>query len=360
LAWGLTVYAAGTARATSSDLLLFWGAKGQRFAQAGAIDVEFLRQPDHLLMHSDYPPMLPCLFAWATLTAGRFAWGAALLTLPLFLGLAAISFFGFARPALGLRSAAECTALLVALVGFVMIVTLMAGNADPLLVYFEVLALSALTLGSGRPGADVAAGIGLAGAVLTKVEGTVFAALLVGSFLLFGEGRARWRRALRMGAPAAAALVSWMAFCGRYGLTSIYSLSSQRPATMTHFSAAVSGVLHEASYGAAYIPWLVVAALGLRGRNTASTRMNLAVAAGFLGFVLYMYLTSPTDARLWIIWSASRLLLTPLLSIFFAAVASQLPGLVGGCKTCPEIGARSPEEEGTGSRPGTGTSVAGH
>jgi hypothetical protein len=328
LAFGLVVYAAGTARATSSDLLLFWGTKGQRFAQAGAIDVEFLRQPDHLLMHSDYPPMLPCLFAWATLTAGRFAWGAALLTLPLFLGMAAISFFGFARPVLGLRSAAECTALLVALVGFVMIGTLMAGNADPLLAYFEILALSALTLGSSKAGADVAAGLGLAGAVLTKVEGTVFAALLVSSFLLFGEGRSRWRRAVGIGTPAAAALTAWMAFCRKNGLASLYSLSSHRPATMTHLSTVVSGVLREGSYGAAYTPWLVVVALGFRWRDTASTRVNLAVATGFLGFVLYIYLTSPTDPRLWIIWSASRLLLTPLVAVFFAAMASRIePGV---------------------------------
>jgi len=338
LAFGLVVYAAGTARATSSDLLLFWGTKGQRFAQAGAIDVGFLRQPDHLLMHSDYPPMLPCLFAWATLTAGRFAWGAALLTLPLFLSLAAISFFGFARPALGLRSASECTALLVALVGFVMIDTFMAGNADPLLAYFEILALSALTFGSGKAGEDGAAGLGLAGAVLTKVEGTVFAALLIGSFLLFGEGRSRWRRAAAMGAPAAVALIAWIAFCRKNGLTSIYSLSSQRPATITHLSVVVSGLLREGSYGAAYIPWFVVVVLGFRWRDTASTRMNVAVAVGFLGFVLYMYLTSPTDPRLWIIWSASRLLLTPLVSIFFAAMASQIPRGVGASTLSPEIG----------------------
>jgi hypothetical protein len=221
-----------------------------------------------------------------------------------------------------------------------MIEALMAGNADPLLAYFEILALSALTFGSGKRAADVAAGLGLAGAVLTKVEGTVFAAVLVGSFLLLGEGP-RWRRALRMGAPAAAALISWIAFCRENGLTSIYSLSSQRHAMMAHLSAALSGLLREASYDAVYVPWFVAVAIGFRWRNSASTRMNLAVAVGFLGFVLYLYLTSPTDPRLWIMWSASRLLLTPLLAIFFAAMASQVRGGVGASAESGQIGLRS-------------------
>jgi hypothetical protein len=71
--------------------------------------------------------------------------------------------------------------------------------------------------------------------------------------------------------------------------------------------------------------------------------MNAAVAVGFLGFVLYMYLTSPTDPRLWIIWSASRLLLTPLVAIFFAAMASQIQRAVG-TSTPPEIDRRSHEK----------------
>src|SRR5262245_49485222 len=117
---GATTYATATARATSFDLVLFWGTKGQHFAQKAGIDVDFLRDPAHSLMHADYPPMLPCLYAWATLVAGRFAWGAALLSLPLFLTLTILTFFGFARPVLGRDAALEQTSILAALLAFVL------------------------------------------------------------------------------------------------------------------------------------------------------------------------------------------------------------------------------------------------
>ena len=67
---GVVAYAAATARATAGDYVLFWGTKGERFAMARAIDVAFLKDPLHVLMHPDYPPMLPCLYAWGALAAG--------------------------------------------------------------------------------------------------------------------------------------------------------------------------------------------------------------------------------------------------------------------------------------------------
>ena len=74
------LYAALTASATSMDLFLFWGPKAEAFASARTIDAEFLQA--HLNMHPDYPPLVTNVFAFATMLAGRFPWGAATLAFP--------------------------------------------------------------------------------------------------------------------------------------------------------------------------------------------------------------------------------------------------------------------------------------
>ena len=56
LALLLAAYAAATSRATSVDLLLFWGGKAARFAAQGQIDTAFLTDPRNRFMHPDYPP----------------------------------------------------------------------------------------------------------------------------------------------------------------------------------------------------------------------------------------------------------------------------------------------------------------
>src|SRR5260221_9283137 len=51
LAIGVLVLTIASGAATSFDLLFFWGAKGQRFALSQGIDLGFLRDPAHELMH---------------------------------------------------------------------------------------------------------------------------------------------------------------------------------------------------------------------------------------------------------------------------------------------------------------------
>ena len=67
----LTAYAALTGRETCLDLLFFWGPKGIHFAMAGAIDLDFLLYPFYFLMHPDYPPLLPLVYAWGATFAGK-------------------------------------------------------------------------------------------------------------------------------------------------------------------------------------------------------------------------------------------------------------------------------------------------
>jgi len=337
-------YAAGTARATSADLMLFWASKGQKFAQARAIDIAFLGAPEHRLMHTDYPPLLPCLYAFATMIAGRFAWGASLLTLPIFLGIAGLAFFGLARSSLGGRVAGELTVVLLALCGFVLVVTGCAGNADPPLVAFEVLALSALVFARDRGYGLAAMGIALSAAVLTKVEGTVFAALVLGVALVLA-GRGARRRVLRTaGVPPALALLAWVVFTRAHGLADVYGFQSGSRLSFAHLPLVLKETGRSAAYGAWYAPWIAVAALLIGCRSGARSLAPLAVGFGFTGFILYLYLSAAADPTLFIVWSASRLLVTPLICFFVAAAASTSrasPTMGGGASF------RKPEGLGT-------------
>jgi hypothetical protein len=325
----LIAYAAMTARATAADLLLFWGTKAERFAAAGGIDVAFLRDPDHWSIHSDYPPLMPCLWAFASLAAGRFAWGASLATLPIFAGFLVLAAWGLARLEQSENGGAGSAALAAALLAAVLPYSQTAGNADPLLLFFEGTALLLLLFGRDRPAAPALAGALLAAAVLTKFEGTFFAAALVAASLL--ERRpARWRDAALLTGPPAAALLSWLAFCRARNLFTYLGhaprlyLVGDRPGIVGR------GLLASASFGLAYAPWLLVAALLVLGRPSRA-RLGLALGTAALTGAAdaLIYLTSPGDPTLWIGWSGARLLLTPLFCLYAAAIAapaSSAPG----------------------------------
>lgn len=319
---GVVVYAAATARATASDFVLFWGAKGQRFGRVGAIDVAFLRDPLHALMHPDYPPLVPCLYAWGTLLAGRFAWGAALLSLPLVLAFAALTFYGFAQVRLGRRLAAEYACLLAALLGLLAVWKLLAGDAEPELFLFEVLALSALLFGGGSRSSLAAAGVGLAGAVLTKVEGTVFAALLAASYVVLVAAGRRRRAAAALVLPPAAALGGWLLFCRSHGLLDIYRVEGRGRLSLEHLPLILRELARYVLSGPGLAAWILIGALVLVRRPSRESLAALAVAGGFLVFMVYMYATAPNDPTLWIQWSAARLSMSALLCGFFAVAAA--------------------------------------
>ncbi len=317
-----TAYVAGSARATSSDLLLFWGAKGEQFGRAAGLDTTAFAMPLRHLMHPDYPPLYTSLLAWGTLAAGRLPWGAVLLLLPLFILLAAMAFRGFAAPVLPPRRAADLTAVLVALLGFTLCDSLCAGNAEPPLLFLEVLALAALTFGRDRPGSAVVASVALAGACLTKVEGAAFAAVAAlgyGGFALLR--RRNPARLLALGAPSGFALFAWVAYVRRRGLMNAYGGHPYGYFSAAHLGAVLKALAASAGYHSFYLPWVVVGLLtfaGIRGRDWAPPATT---GLGYLAFILFCYLHGNADPTLWIGWSASRLLLTPLVCFFFAAAA---------------------------------------
>jgi len=324
---GAVAYAAGTARATAADFVLFWGTKGQRFAQARAIDVAFLRDPLHYLIHPDYPPLVPCLYAWGSLIAGRFAWRTALLSFPLFVAFAALTLYGFARPALGRRVALANASLLAVLLGFLGVANMVAGDAEPELFLFEVLALAALVFAGRSPAGLAAAGVGLAGAVLTKIEGTVFAALVVGAYAAFGVSgpRSRAKTALILGLPPAAALTAWLLFVRQNGLLDIFRLGARTRLSPGELPVVLRELVRYDLFGPRLAAWAVVGALLIARRPPRAALFPLAVASGFLAFMVYMYLSGQGDPTLWIQWSAARLSMTPLICCLIATMPESRP-----------------------------------
>jgi len=318
-------YAVATARATSADYVYFWGTKGQEFAAARAIDAAFLAEIDHTPLHPDYPPLLPAFYAFGALAAGRFPWGAALLSAPVFFALMVAAFWGSARRKLDESSAALRCAFFAALLGFGWLASDVAGNAEPPLLFFEALVLGILVFGERSPGADFAASIALAGCVLTKFEGVFFALAAAGVFCALDPARGRLSSrmvsALRLLSLPALALGGWIAFCARHGILYNYKPGTAGPVTLVNFSKVAAGLARNTSYGLGYLPWIAVfvagAAIGVRREALAPALVAVAIA--FVNFGYYLH--GAADPTLWIGWSARRIFLTPLLCLAFAACA---------------------------------------
>jgi len=296
----LTVYGVLAARETCADLLYFWGPKAVRFAASRGIDVAFLKAPDHFLMHPDYPPLVPLLYAWGAMIAGGFNyWGPLLLT-AILLGLTALLVPG------------RGGALMAALLAFGYSQGLAAGAADPMLILFEVAALCALTFLDD----PLLASIALAGAAMTKVEGAAFVVVAIVAYAIASR---RPLRALGVAIAPALLLGTWIAFARAHGLLDSYA----RGGTSLAWSFdTVRMLVRSASYNAYYLPWLAVLASLALAKEWKRAALPLLVAAGSLAYILFFYMHVDANRDFWIAVSAERVLLTPLACLAVAAAAS--------------------------------------
>ncbi len=313
LIFALAVYGAATARMTSGDLLYFWGPKAIHFFEARAIDVEFLRFPHYYLMHPDYPPLQPLALVWSSVMTGRFSWWGAILLAPLYLMAAVLAFRSLAAPRLGAEKATAYAALLAALLTFGFTAGRAAGGADPMLLMFEVIALSALTFGAGRE-ATIIAAVALAGAAFTKVEGSAFVVAIVIALLFVN------RRAVAAALPAVILIGSWILFARHHGLLDSYA-RAEKPLLFDRLGHVLYMGGWQASYRVMYLPW--IAALGplAFGRSFRRAALPLIVAALSLGYTVFFYLHEP-EPLWWIRASAERVLLTTLSCLVVASAAA--------------------------------------
>ncbi|HEV7921816.1 MAG TPA: hypothetical protein VGR02_13590 [Thermoanaerobaculia bacterium] len=306
----LTTYGVLTARETCADLMYFWGPKGQRFYRAEKIDVEFLKFPHYYLMHPDYPPLLPEVYAWGSLAGHRFSyWGALALT-PLFLLATVLAFRGIAAQKLGEELAGRYAVLMAAVLAYGFAAGMVAGAGDPPLLFFEVIALAALTFSDDWK----LAALGIAGAMFLKVEGTAFVAVLIAGYLVTR------RRILIAAAPGIVLLGAWIAFARHHDFLDAYGKS--RSALHLHLLGKVTQLtVRQASYGGFYLPWL--AALGpiALGRNFKRALLPLLTGLGVIVYTVYFYLHD-ADPAWWIASSAERVLLSALACFVVASAAA--------------------------------------
>ncbi|HET7705268.1 MAG TPA: hypothetical protein VFM36_04220 [Thermoanaerobaculia bacterium] len=311
----ISLYAAASARMTIADLMYFWGPKAVHFFHERAIDVEFLRFPHYYLMHPDYPPLVPLTWAASSMIAGKFSYWGAVLTAPLLLIAAALTFRGFASPVLGPRKSAAFATLLLAVTTVAAIAGSAAGGGDPYLLAFEATALSALTFSRAR-GATVIAAIALAGAAFAKVEGAAFAASVGIALLLVG----RFRSAIAVVSPAVLLVASWIAFSRHHGLLDAYG-RADRQLHLSNLGAVLRWSGQQLSYRSLYLPW--IAALGpfVVARSFRPAILPLLVALASLAYSLYFYLHEPNPLW-WIQSSAERVMTTTLLCFVVATAAA--------------------------------------
>jgi hypothetical protein len=296
----LTSYGVLTARETCADLLYFWGPKAVRFAAARGIDVAFLRVPDHFLMHPDYPPLVPLLYAWGAMIAGGFSYWAPLLFTAVLLALTALLVPG------------RGGVLMAALLAFGYAQALVAGAADPILILFEVAALCALTF-LDEP---MLASIALSGAAMTKVEGAAFVLVTVIAYAIVS------RRPLRVLAISIAPVVvlgTWIAFARSHGLIDSYARGGT---SLVWSSETLITIAKTASYHAYYLPWLAVLAPLAFAKRWKRAALPLLVAAGSIAYILFFYMHGDANRDFWIAVSAERVLLTPLAALAVAAAAT--------------------------------------
>lgn len=336
--------------AGSTDLLFFWGPKAQAFASARTIDAGFLASPRASYMHSYYPPLVTNLCALASMVAGRFAWGAASLTFPLLLAAIALALPSSLRLAERPVAPRSVSALVVAALALLGFESEMAGNADPWLLFFEILGLALLLAPKPHPPQRLLlAGLLFAGAVCAKVEGLPFVAAAVLFFIAFDHSlRPLAGRLFLLVAPAAASLGAWFLFgfsrkafagYGEYG--SLLELRWERFGLVL---ATIGRSLWNAGFA---LPYLVPLAVLLAARGGVR-RLPLAVAAALTAFLAVTYMLPVRDPVSWIAWSAARTFapVAALLALALGARRGHPKHAMAHSSESPEIQSPATKERG--------------
>jgi hypothetical protein len=306
----LVVYGLLTARMSCGDLHFFWGPKAVHFYRDGGVTVAYLGDSSVARMNPGYPLLLPLLYSWSETLAGQFSWWAAILATALFL-------FG-AIALLRATSRDNRGALLMgATLAYAMAVADAAGAGEPPLIFFETLAIVAVTFVREPRGQTILAALGLAGAVMLKIEGTTFAIAIIVAMLLL---RRNVKRTLLIAAPATALLLLWLGFVRFHGLSEYY-----RGAAMPLYFAALPNTLATLAKAASYelygLPWLVPIVLFIIGPNRRQAMFPMVVAILTFGAAIFFYIHLP-DPTWWILSSAPRVLLTPLTALLMASAAA--------------------------------------
>jgi hypothetical protein len=320
------VLSLATARATSADFLLFWGVKGARFAAAGGIDAGLLGSffSHHLV--PDYPPLVPLLFSWGSLAAGAMPWRFAPVSSALWL-LAAIPLVAalLRRRLSGAESVAVASFWTVAL-SISLVQSGSGGNAEAPLLFFETVAVAALLV--ERPEDRTSRflpALALAGAALTKVEGSAAVAFLLAGVALRDRLERRpgiLRRLLPLAAAPALALSVWFAFQAARGLRIGFRAHGEPFGVhFQHLSSILAAMASNLDAGTAWLSWIVPLGLLLAfsRKGLGSLLPAVSLAMGLFAFFFFDYLHDPTDPAMRVQWTFPRITQPCLSAIILAA-----------------------------------------
>jgi len=316
--------AAASSAATSPDLLFFWGTKAQAFAAARTVDASFLRKPLLQYLHPSYPPLVTNIYAVAAMAAGRFPWEAATLTFPLLLTALAMSLPGLLRLSVPRDSAWASSALIITALGFLGNELDVAGNGEPFLWLFETLSMAILISPFGLTrGGKLLAGLFLAGAAVSKVEGLPFTLAAVVLLLLLTR-----REDLQIGnvlvpllLPAALSLGVWFVFGAvRHVFFGYESYGQTLDIHWDRLSLVLGGVGAAIWSSGFALPFLLplLAVIAAPGKSRLAL-LPIGVSLTLALFFVFTYLHGDKDPSEWIGWSAGRVL-SPIAALL--AVAS--------------------------------------
>jgi hypothetical protein len=295
------------------------------------VDARFLAEPFLEYMHPYYPPLVTNLYALASLAAGRMSWTAATLTFPLLLASLALGLPGVLRTCAARVPAAAASTLIVCTLAYLGIEADIGGNGEMPLLFFETLAMALLLseAAAGAPG-QLLAGLLLAGAATTKLEGLPFALAAAVLFVLVRrrEARPAWKAAIRLGGPTVLALGAWFAFGASRHLFIGYpgegALLDPHPEHWKIVLRSIALALAEAGHGLPYLVPLVCLLLLARGLTRVSM-IPLGAGAAVTASLLFIYMDHPSE---WISWSAARVF-SPL-PVLFALAAICVRGARAG------------------------------
>ncbi len=294
---------------TMSDFLFHWGFKAQRFWLDGGIDIGFLSRPWNFLRHPDYPQLVPSLFTMTALVRGAFTVPAMIIFSAIFVaGTAIAAREGLARAGVD-RHLAQGGVAIIVMTSTMATINLRLGGSPDLLMALLMTTGAALYLAPvGPPSRDLQIGIVAAVAIGAKIEGVVFAALLVGGHLLrrwHATGFPSVRIVARACLPSALIAVPWGLTVLRHDL-----MHSDRAGQLRLDQLGVivdelhKTLLHPGWSG---LSWCILALPVLLLLRT--TRLPALLIVGQAAFYGWVYITTTADPATLIRTSAVRLVL---------------------------------------------------
>jgi len=302
--------------AASADLSYFWGVKATHFALERGIDFELLRQPHMIHLHPNYPPLWPVLLGWGAMTARSMPWLAISPLTWLCLTATAAIVFSLLEARLGRRAATLVTCLWYATLTTLMVTSFSGGNADAFLLLFLSVALVVIVTEVREEPSNLhwLAAVALAGAVFTKSEGFVAAALIAAGTLIRDVA---WRRQAIIRqtafliAPAAVTAALWVLVRIAHDIRltdpireTVFQLSFDHIDLILKVCARI---LVKGAVAAGWMAPLIAVVIAGRGRLRQAIPA-FVTALGILGFAFIYYLHAVGDPLQLIVWTFPRLI----------------------------------------------------